>query len=379
MKILIVDTYYDKFLKTFYKKNTTLKNSEYDFQLKALLNTNFGTSDAYSYYFNKNNWEAKDLIVNNFFLQKEWGKNNNIKISELRSKIPHKFFKFPIIGKKLVYFNRLFDISKEQIKAFKPDILYCQDLSFFPEEILLKIKKENNIRLIVGQIACPLPPKYFLNPYDLILTSFPHFVNRLRNDGKNCEYFKIGFDKRILSKIPPNYRDIDFSFVGGISKYHNYASKNIEYLIKNAKLQVYGYGVNKLPFNSNIRRHHRGERWGLDMYNILSRSKISFNRHINVAENNANNMRLYEATGMGSLLLTDRKDNLGQLFEEDHEIITYNSKEEALDKFNYLINKPEELAKIAKAGQLRTLKEHTYENRIKELIQIINKHLKVKS
>ena len=375
MKILIVDTYYDKFLKSFYKKNTTLKNSEYDFQLKALLNTNFGTSDAYSYYFNKNNWEAKDLIVNNFFLQKEWGKNNNIKISELRSKIPHKFFKFPIIGKKLVYFNRLFDISKEQIKAFKPDILYCQDLSFFPEEILLKIKKENNIRLIVGQIACPLPPKSFLNPYDLILTSFPHFVDRLRNDGKNCDYFKIGFDQRILSKTIQNNRDIDFSFMGGISKHHNNASKNIEYLIKNANLQVYGYGAKNLPYNSNIRKNHKGERWGLDMYNILSRTKISFNRHINVAENNANNMRLYEATGMGSLLLTDKKDNLKKLFEEDREIVTYKSKEEALHKYNYLINNPAELANIAKAGQLRTLKEHTYENRIKELIQILNKYL----
>ena len=375
MKILIIDTYYDKFLKTFYKKNTTLKNSEYDFQLKALLNTNFGTSDAYSYYFNKNNWEAKDLIVNNFFLQKEWGKNNNIKISELRSKIPHKFFKFPIIGKKLVYFNRLFDISKEQIKAFKPDILYCQDLSFFPEEILLKIKKENNIRLIVGQIACPLPPKSFLKPYDLILTSFPHFVDRLRNDGKNCDYFKIGFDQRILSKTIQNNRDIDFSFMGGISKHHNNASKNIEYLIKNANLQVYGYGAKNLPYNSNIRKNHKGERWGLDMYNILSRTKISFNRHINVAENNANNMRLYEATGMGSLLLTDKKDNLKKLFEEDREIVTYKSKEEALHKYNYLINNPAELANIAKAGQLRTLKEHTYENRIKELIQILNKYL----
>ena len=375
MKILIIDTYYDKFLKTFYKKNTTLKNSEYDFQLKALLNTNFGTSDAYSYYFNKNNWEAKDLIVNNFFLQKEWGKNNNIKISELRSKIPHKFFKFPIIGKKLVYFNRLFDISKEQIKAFKPDILYCQDLSFFPEEILLKIKKENNIRLIVGQIACPLPPKSFLKPYDLILTSFPHFVDRLRNDGKNCDYFKIGFDQRILSKTIQNNRDIDFSFMGGISKHHNNASKNIEYLIKNANLQVYGYGAKNVPYNSNIRKNHKGERWGLDMYNILSRTKISFNRHINVAENNANNMRLYEATGMGSLLLTDKKDNLKKLFEEDREIVTYKSKEEALHKYNYLINNPAELANIAKAGQLRTLKEHTYENRIKELIQILNKYL----
>ena len=375
MKILIVDTYYDKFLKTFYKKNPALKNSEYNFQLKDLLNSNFGTSDSYSYYFNKNNWEAKDLIANCIFLQKEWGKKKDIKISEFRSKIPYKFFKLPIIGEKLGNINGLLDIAKEQIKAFKPEILYCQDLSFFPEEILLEIKKENNIRLVVGQIACPLPPKYFLNPYDLILTSFPHFVNRLRNDGKNCDYFKIGFDQRILSKTIQNERDIDFSFVGGISKYHNYASKNIEYLIKNAKLQVYGYGANKLPFNSIIRRNHKGERWGLDMYNILSRSKISFNRHINVAENNANNMRLYEATGMGSLLLTDRKDNLRKLFEEDREIVTYESKEEALEKYNYLINRPEELANIAKAGQLRTLKDHSYENRIKELIQIINKHL----
>ena len=83
MKILIVDTYYDKFLETFYKKNPTLKNHEYDFQLKALLNTNFGTSDTYSYYLNKNNWEAKDLIVNSFFLQEAWGKNNDIKMIKL--------------------------------------------------------------------------------------------------------------------------------------------------------------------------------------------------------------------------------------------------------------------------------------------------------
>ena len=78
---------------------------------------------------------------------------------------------------------------------------------------------------------------------------------------------------------------------------------------------------------------------------------------------------------MGSLLLTDKKDNLKKLFHEDREIVTYKSKEEALDKYNYLINNPKVLANIAKAGQIRTLKEHTYENRIKELIQILNKYL----
>ena len=376
MKILIVDTYYDKFLKTFYKKNPDLENRGYDFQIKALLNSNFGTSDTYSYYFNQNNWEAKDLIVNNFFLQKAWGKDNDFKISKLRSKIPHKFFKLPIIGKKLVNKNGLLDIAKQQIKAFKPEILYCQDLSFFPEEILLEIKKENNIRLVVGQIACPLPPKSFLNPYDLILTSFPHFVDRLRKDGKNCDYFKIGFDQRILSKTTQNDRDINFSFMGGISKHHNNSLKNIEYLISKANLEVYGYGAKTLPLGSIIRKNHNGEKWGTDMYDILSRTKISFNRHINVAENNANNMRLYEATGMGSLLMTDQKNNLNELFEINREILTYNSKEEALEKFNYLINNPKEIENIAKSGQLRTLKEHTYEIRIKELIEILTKYIK---
>ena len=44
-------------------------------------------------------------------------------------------------------------------------------------------------------------------------------------------------------------------------------------------------------------------------------TRIVVNRHIDVAEGYANNMRLYEATGMGALLITDRGRNLGELFE----------------------------------------------------------------
>ena len=115
------------------------------------------------------------------------------------------------------------------------------------------------------------------------------------------------------------------------------------------------------------------------MYEVLSRSKISLNRHINVAKNYANNMRLYEATGMGSLLLTDYKDNLNNLFEIDREIISYKCKEEALEKVKYLINNPRKIYEISLAGQKRTLKEHTYKIRMDELIEILNKYLKLKS
>ena len=111
------------------------------------------------------------------------------------------------------------------------------------------------------------------------------------------------------------------------------------------------------------------------MYEILSRTKISFNRHIDIALNYANNMRLYEATGMGSLLLTDKKDNLHKLFEIDKEIVTYSSKEEASEKAQYLIANPIKASEIARAGQARTLKEHSYEERMRELLEILNKYI----
>ena len=104
-------------------------------------------------------------------------------------------------------------------------------------------------------------------------------------------------------------------------------------------------------------------------------SKITINRHIDVAENYANNMRLYEATGCGALLVTDYKDNLSELFVPDQEVVTYRSVEEAVDKIKYYLSHEDERSKIAKAGKERTLSEHTYYNRMCQLKEIISKYL----
>ncbi len=375
MKILLVDTYYDNFLKTFYKNNKYLKSSNYERQLEKLLEESFGTSDSYSFFLRKNNIEAEDLIVNCRSLQKAWAEINNLKYSNIGLKVPYKFSKIPFIGKRLGTLKVLFQIAIEQIRAIKPDVLYCQDISFFPPDILNEIKKQTNIKLLVGQIACPLPPKSYIKNYDLILTSFPHFVDKLNMKGAQSEYFKIGFDERIFSRVGTVKKDINFSFVGGISRHHSLAFKNIEYLVSKCDLKIYGYGSKKLPINSIVRKKHNGERWGLNMYKILGRSRISFNRHINVSEKYANNMRLYEATGMGSLLLTDKKDNLNKLFEIDREIVTYSSKEEAAEKCKFLLGNPNKASQIAAAGQARTLKDHTYNIRMQELIEILKKYL----
>lgn len=373
MKILIVDTYYPAFLARFYAQQGGLAAADYLTQLQTLLNACFGTSDFYSRHLNALGCEAQDLVVNCVPLQQAWARSNNVPLSQLALKVPHRLFRVPMLGKFLADLPGLMDVAVAQVKASKPDVLYCQDLSFFPGEVLRELKQY--VRLIVGQIACPLPPVSFLTGYDLILTSFPHFVDRLRALGVGSEYFRIGFDDRVLSLLGHVEKDTDFSFVGGISRHHGGAIPLLEYLADQTNIRVFGYGADSLPSSSPIRQRHGGEVWGLDMYRALARSRITLNRHINVAENNANNMRLYEATGVGAMLLTDRKDNLHELFDIGREVVAYSSKEEAAELVRHYLDHPEEVAKIAQAGQARTLREHTYTQRMQELVSILKRHL----
>lgn len=373
MKIVIVDTYYPAFLVNFYAQRSELRRADYSAQLQQILDACFGTSDFYSRHLKKLDCEVQDLVVNCLPLQLAWAKANKVPMSQLAMMVPHRFFRIPLLGKFLADLPGLIDVAIAQIKAAKPDVLYCQDLSFFPGEVLREIK--SHVRLVVGQIACPLPPESFLKGYDLVLTSFPHFVNRLRTLGVASEYFRIGFDERVLSLMGQVKKDINFSFVGGISRHHGGAIPLLEYLAEQTDVRVFGYGANSLPFDSPIRQRHGGEVWGMDMYRTLARSRITLNRHINVAENNANNMRLYEATGAGAMLLTDRKDNLDELFEIGKEVVAYSSKEEAAELVRHYIDHPQEAEQIAKAGQARTLREHTYAQRMQELVPILKRHL----
>ncbi|MDQ3755068.1 MAG: glycosyltransferase, partial [Acidobacteriota bacterium] len=81
---------------------------------------------------------------------------------------------------------------------------------------------------------------------------------------------------------------------------------------------------------------------------------------IDISPVSASNMRLFEATGVGSCLLTDWRANISTLFEPDREVVTYRNAEECIEKATYLLDHESERQQIARAGQRRTLREHTY-------------------
>jgi len=384
MKFLFIDTYYPEFLNDFYSKNKEIINKGYNEQKKSLLAEIFGVADFYPSNLIKLGYQAEVVIANNEFLQKQWAKERGIRFTNFSpsfivSKLPtlNSFIRkrdgiyYPV--KNLIFGkNWLCQILIAQIKNFQPDILYILDLNFLPPSFFKKIKKY--VKMIVGQIASPLPPKSYLRNYDLIITSFPHYVEKFRKIGINSEYLKHAFEPKVLRIIGFRKKKYRCTFVGGITFHHN-KTDLLEELAKRIDIDFFGYGKERLNKFSPIIPKHHGPIWGKEMYKTLAESEITINRHIDAAENYANNLRLYEATGMGSMLITDMKDNLSEIFEIGKEIETYDSAEELIEKIKYYSKHDKEREAVANAGQKRTLQEHTYESRMKELLNILRKYL----
>ena len=77
--------------------------------------------------------------------------------------------------------------------------------------------------------------------------------------------------------------------------------------------------------------NNSGTFFGLEQFKKINENLIILNKHIN-GVNYPANIRLFEATGLGSCLLTDHYENISELFEIDNEIITYKSKDELVEK-----------------------------------------------
>jgi spore maturation protein CgeB len=155
VKIALIDTYYPRFLAEHYRKHHELAEGDYEKQLADLLSCAFGTSDFYSRHLRTMGHNAHDLIVNCVPLQKTWAQENKLKYSEVALRMPQRLSRLPVVGSLISMLPSLVDITIEQIKAMRPDVLYCQDLWFLSPNKLAELRPY--VKLIVGQTASPLP------------------------------------------------------------------------------------------------------------------------------------------------------------------------------------------------------------------------------
>jgi len=393
-RFLIINTPYPEFLRRLYTQHPGLERESYTEQMRVEAESFFGVGNSYSSNLSKLGHESWDIRANNEWMQKAWAREHGIKIKEpapvqrqlqsalrqalhLASGTPLRYLKpllQPVLKSSYSQQTWFYDILSAQIKHYKPDVLLNQAMVAISSDFLRQMKP--HIRLLVGQVASPFPEGGDYSCYDLVVSSLPNIVDYFRKLAIPSELHRLGFEPRVLEKFKDKSEAaIPVSFVGNLFEAHGSRVRWLEHLCQRLDIRVWGIGIEGLPSDSPIRRCYMGTAWAIEMYQILHRSKITLNHHIDVAGAYANNLRLYEATGVGTLLITDWKENLHEMFEPGKEVVAYRNPEECAELIEYHLQHEDERKAIARAGQQRTLKEHTYYHRMQELVDIVGKYL----
>lgn len=367
MRVVIVDTYYPAFLDAVYAQTPDLADRGYEEQWRILMNECFGTADFYSRNLKLLGHEATEIVFNCAPLQRRWvAEHAGADASRLREP-PAILRHIPRLRQPRIT-EWLERVLIAQVAAMRPDVVHFQDMAGTKPAVLRALRPF--VGAITGQIACEYPATADFGEYDLVLSSFPHFVAAFRQRGWPTAYFRLGFEESIRDRLEPAVR-YDAVFIGSVSRDHAARITFLESVARRVPFRWWGHGVDNLAPDSPLRALHQGSAWGLRMYQTLAEARVTLNFHIDVAAQYANNMRLYETTGAGSMLLTDSKKNLSSQFEPGREVAVFDSAEHCAELLTHYLSDEVARARIAAAGLQRTLSEHTYRHRMAEYVSLV--------
>lgn len=348
LKIVQIENFYKSFTDNLYNNNQFLNNLSYDLQLRFLFNSGWSSGQNVVPYLNSSKWDSFYIIPTCIPLQFRWGVENGY---ALDTPLDH-----------LLYY---------QLEKIKPDVIYLSDIPCFNFGILDLLEKKP---IVVGWHATSLPDHIPWNKLDLLLSGISAIRNRALELGvKFVENFMSG---------APNYNKIgrisnenlnDICFSGSFSaSLHNERAQlflNIAGNIGDKLFDIYTSN----PFSqSNYKNlHFHPPVYASDVVEKYSSYKITLDARANFGLNefinnrDTSNMRIFEATKAGSLLITEASNNLHEYFDIGTEIETYTNQEELIDKLNFYLNEKNENLRlsVAEKGYLRTITDHSIEKR----------------
>ncbi|ABW28603.1 glycosyltransferase family protein [Acaryochloris marina] len=364
MRLTLFWSFYQGYLESFYESHPQLEERTYQYQVNLLLSDYFGWPPALAKKLECLGYEVQILIVNAEPLQYKWAEENGFHFTK----------------------NWQYEIAYEQVRQFQPEILWIGSMFNFYGDYLQTLRQI--CRKVFAWIACPISPSLNLSGIDCVLTSHINFRDSFRRQGQASERLFPAFEPNILNLLDNVKSDIDCSFIGNLTWAHLKRIQVLKQLSKQTPIRIWGnrptllskgllkkgYIRTLLEANS-LRTNIQSSIWGMEMYRILARSCMTVNVHGEVAGGIAGNIRMFEATGVGTLLITENSPNIRELFDPNKEVVVYDTINDLVDKINYYIQYPRQALKIAKAGQLKTLESHTTSYRSEQLAKIFNLYI----
>jgi spore maturation protein CgeB len=374
LKILFIDTLYPGLLDRMGFFEPPKPSERYDSLVAELESQNFGSGAMYRPGLERLGHTVDLKFANAQKLQFAWnGTSRGNWLSSASWRNWQLISRIPIIGQLIHFQSQKSQILLKQIRESRPDVVFCLNINFLNNRLVKKIKSLGAV--VVGQIASPLPPLSFYNSYDHIFSAHPGQVEHFRKAGVSSSWLPLAFDntqRKAFDQTGWPERTRDVTFVGTFGRHQRNTGPLLKAISKEIpNLQIFTLSKLKQLKRFGLVSSFRGRAWGPEMYKILAESKIVINRHGPVAEGYSVNFRMFEATGMGALLVTEQGKNTSDLFEPGKEVLTYTSVSDAVQVLKTALAGFDEYKLVAAAGQRRTQTDHTYEQRAVEIDQVL--------
>lgn len=224
---------------------------------------------------------------------------------------------------------------------------------------------------------------------DFCFTMTEGMIPRWKEKGaRQVAWLSQGFEPSFfevdeISESDKRFFGSDVAFVGNIDTTNGYLprrSKLKRVLREGIDLKWWGpplglKWINVPVFFSALGRAYGGRFvYGPEFAKVARRSKVflAFDRdpHIRLSMS----ARMYTAVGCGAFYMCEAVDGIESVLLPDKEIVTFKGEEEMIDKIRYYLPRASERQRIARAGQARVLRDHTYQKRLEQMFEIVKGH-----
>ena len=277
-------------------------------------------------------------------------------------------------------------INKDFIKfvdEIKPDLLFFSHGFTILYPTIVKLKKKH--KCIAANWLCDYPRDFeiaheYAPLFDYFFVSSTDALKRLRLAGhKNIYYILFACDPNyqkplVLSTADKQKYSSDICFVGSM-----YPGRvRMFEKISDFDISIWGPRWEDITKGSALKALVRGSSLDTEEWvKAFSGAKIVLNNISSFAPyvDNMMNTRIFEILACNAFQLVDTRDDILMHFTSGSELVCYSSIEELRKLLNYYLYHKDEAREIAANGYKKVIYSHTYDHRIKEIQEIINRPL----
>lgn len=298
--------------------------------------------------------------------------------------LPEKFMSSKLRQQSLqgMYTEMISQVILESLTEKPVDILVCMAQAPISGRILLELRKRGVITVLwfVEDYLRFGYWKEMAKFYDFIFTiQRGECIEQIKKAGcAEVHYIPTACDPfihrpQVLSEEEKKRWGSPISFVG--AGYHN--RQQMFAALADMPFKIWGTEWPTCrPFDRMVQEE--GRRLTPEEYiKIFNSTDININLHSSAERDGVDpfgdflNPRTFELAAAGAFQLVDERSLLTESFVPGKEIVTFKDAADLKEKIAYYLAHPEERKKIAEAARERVLREHTYFERMRQMLSII--------